>query len=518
MIAMHSNRIKTSLVLLLVCLALFLRVLPAINDTVHFSFDQGLDIIMVKQLVVDHRINLISRYSGLQGVLMGPGWTWFLAPAFILSGGDPSANVILLSLLSVVSSLATYLIIKRLLGVHIAVITSLWTLFSPYFIAASQTVLSPHPLTYLYIIFIWLCFEVFFNKKTSLFWALCLVSGLFFQFEIAFAIFALIPVFMLTIINWKQFVRNREIVQLLIGSGLFILTFVPQILFDVRHDFLISKSLIGFVLGKSNSLYQMPPPLGARIIERIHSFGEDFSNMALSTNSILMNSILFLAAFYGWVIVLKNNLRNEKNMLYLLIIIIFCFFIAFSLYPGAIWGWYRQGLPIVYILMLTIPLGVISKQRKLLRILLVIFAIVSIWLVASPQNLIKTMRAENLSGIGEQKAVLDYIYNSTDGRAFSYYAYTPPVYDYIWQYDFWWYGQKKYGYLPLNWQMGVPLLGIGKQSKPPTNNIGLFYLIIEPDNERPWAPEGWVKSYIKIGKTLERKVFPSGVIVEKRKT
>ena len=141
------------------------------------------------------------------------------------------------------------------------------------------------------------------------------------------------------------------------------------------------------------------------------------------------------------------------------------------------------------------------------------------WKSVSPIELVRNIRSPVVSGAGSvrgQKDVLDYIYQDAKWKNFSYFAYTPPVYDYIWQYNFWWYGQKKYGFLPKNFQIGVPLLGIGHQVAPPAENEGTFYLIIEPDFERPWAPNGWKESFIKIGKKISSKSFQSGVIVEKR--
>ena len=49
----------------------------------------------------------------------------------------------------------------------------------------------------------------------------------------------------------------------------------------------------------------------------------------------------------------------------------------------------------------------------------------------------------------------------------------------------------------------------------PTSNQGLIYLIIEPDVERPWAPKGWLESYIKVGKITEIKKI-GDIVIEKR--
>lgn len=515
-----NQRSKIFLPLVLCFFALLVRIVPVIADTVHFSFDQGLDMILVKQLVVDHKFGLVSRYSGLQGVLMGPLWTWFLAIPFFFSGGTPSANVVFLSLLSVFSALATFLIIRKFLGETIGFITFLFSLFAPYFVANSQIVLSPHPLTYLFIFYLWFVFEVFIRQR-SVFWIpLGLLTGIFFQFEVAFAVPALVAIGVLAVVFVGPTLRMIFNVRFLLGFAIFGLTFIPQVLFDLRHDFLITKSLLAFIGGDSNSLYREVPSLLTRFALRIRSFTEDFLAMTVGTMTAPVITGSLLVMILGWWEAIKSRRREALFVGKLLAIIILTFYFIFSLYPGAIWGWYRQGLPIVYVLILAIPLGVIFDKVRSLRILLLLVGLVFLYSWINPRGLAAGLRGEagSVGALREQKQVLDYIYRSAGGQQFSYFAYTPPVYDYIWRYDFWWYGKSRYGYFPQNFQMGVPLLGIGKQGAPPREDEGLFFLIIEPDSEKPWAPLGWQKSFIKVGKTEERREFPSGIVVERRRT
>lgn len=59
-------------------------------------------------------------------------------------------------------------------------------------------------------------------------------------------------------------------------------------------------------------------------------------------------------------------------------------------------------------------------------------------------------------------------------------------------------GKKKYHFVP------------GKEKS------GTFYLLIEPDHEKPWSYEGWLETVIKSGKILSTVELPSGLIVQKR--
>ncbi len=502
------------LIIILLCLGLLIRVVPVITDTVHFSFDQGLDMIMVKQLAVDHKINLISRYSGLQGVLMGPVWTWFLLVPFIISGGNPAANVIFLSLFSVACAFLTFLLVKKTLGKPTAWITVLFLLFCPAFIGASQVVLSPHPLVPLFFFYIYFCYQIFYQDRKSYWLALGLLIGLEFQFEIAFAIFtlpALIPIILFSG-KWKTIFSPYT----LLGLSLLGLTFVPQILFDLRHDFLITNSLVTFARGHNTSLYREASPFGQRVISRIGSFREDAMAMAYFIKPLPWTILSFGISIIGWLAIIKKKKQAEVDFLKILLAIVSTFFLGFSLYPGPIWGWYRAGLPIVYILFLTIPLGFLWHYGKATRIVCGVLFAILLYQAINPLEVMKNLIQPRFGfpALKAQKQVLDQVYAVAKGGNFNYFAYTPPVYDYIWQYDFWWYGRKHFGYLPNNWHMGVPLLGIGSNIVPPKDNTEAI-LIIEPDSERPWAPSGWEKSFIKVSKVLEEKPLPLGIIVKK---
>ncbi len=93
--------------------------------------------------------------------------------------------------------------------------------------------------------------------------------------------------------------------------------------------------------------------------------------------------------------------------------------------------------------------------------------------------------------------VIDFMYHDANHTSFGEFVYTPPVYDYAYQYLFWW-KSKQYHYLPSK------------------SKNGKFYLIIEPDLEHPLAPNGWKQTVIKTGKVLWDKTFPGDITVEKR--
>lgn len=505
MTVMRLSRLRI-LVAVVIIFGLAVRIAPILEHQVFFWFDQGLDLVLVKQLVVDHHLSLTSRYSGLAGVLMGPLWTWVLSIPFILGRGDPAANTVFFPVISLAAAILGYRLFKDSMSGESRLFYLILFVFSPVVIAASQIASSPNPLSFLFIFYIWFLYQIAIEGRSFFLWPLLLLTGIFFQLEIGFALFALPTTFVVLLVFKKwRFLWSR---YFWLGIFLLGLTFIPQILFDIRHNFLISRGVIEFLTGGNNSLYSLHNSLPIRFVERGKSFWEDFSRMVLFIKPWYLAGLMLLLTVVGWV--LK---RRELVWLKLLAVTLGSFYVGFSLYPGPFWEWYREGLPIIYILLIAIGLGEVWQRFKLAR--LVVIILLAVYIFQGSQGGVGGNDNANLKN---QMAVLDYIYITAKDQRFSYFAYTPPVYDYVWAYDFWWYGQRKYGYLPSNWQMTVPLLGIGKQLTPPGPNEGLFFVILEPNRERPWEPSGWLSTYIKYGKVLDRREFPGGIIAEERRT
>ena len=93
---------------------------------------------------------------------------------------------------------------------------------------------------------------------------------------------------------------------------------------------------------------------------------------------------------------------------------------------------------------------------------------------------------------------IDFIYQDAKLEKFNVLVFMPPIYTYPYDYLFWWYGQKKYSYVPGS------------------EKTGLFYLLIEPDGSKPWSHKGWMETVVKSGTVVWTKELPSGLIVEKR--
>ena len=177
------NRTHLVLLIMLTVLGAYLRVEPALFDAVHFGYDQGVDISYVRSLVVEHKLSLIGRFTGLEGVFMGPLWTWILAVPYVISGGSPTANELFFSGFGVVSIWLSYAIVRRMLSESAAMLTAFYVALSGAFLATSHIVLSPHPLSILMIPYLWFLWEIIEHGQEKFWPWLGLLRAYFFSLK-----------------------------------------------------------------------------------------------------------------------------------------------------------------------------------------------------------------------------------------------------------------------------------------------------------------------------------------------
>ena len=118
-----------------------------------------------------------------------------------------------------------------------------------------------------------------------------------------------------------------------------------------------------------------------------------------------------------------------------------------------------------------------------------------------------------------QIEVVDWIYRDAihKDKPFAVYTYTPPVYDYQYQYLLWWRGINKYKLLPAEYSYKPGETSylqykdrfVSSIWKP--KDAQLMYLIIEPDNLE-FRVAGWMGNFLRSDK-LETREFPSKVKV-----
>lgn len=235
--------------LMLFCLFLFLR-FYLLSERLIFEWDQQQFSNQIFDIIVNKKLTLLGpRVISDAGFFLSPYFTYLLLPFYLISSLDPLVLVWFLILVNLIFFITSYLVIKKIFSQKTSYLfLFLWT-FSSQLITYDTTAWWPVliPLGVL-LVWYWLAqiTKKFLSTKYWVFLGLTLGFFLNMHFQFIFIIiFAFI--FLLQLSLSKKNLPKQKIKLfgcLILALGI---TFLPIILFDLRHNFLNSKLFINFL-------------------------------------------------------------------------------------------------------------------------------------------------------------------------------------------------------------------------------------------------------------------------------
>lgn len=493
------KKISIYLLLLTLIVSTVIKVLVVKGYNFPFTMDQGRDMVDIRQMVVSHTPRLVGPTTSINGVLLGPFWYYFNLPPFLLGGGDPS-----------------YVMIWQILWYQIAVIFLWWTIKKHNFtlagISAFLLLLSPNGfntgryfwnanampiMTMFYLGTLILVIDK--TTKASLI-INGFVAGLAMQFEAAFGVIFFPFSFIYLLISKKKIKDS-----LFVSLG-FIATLLPQALFELRHQFIMTKILINEFTGKGSMLGDKLT-FSQRISDRWQQLGEQVrlvSHIPIEYLGIIFIVALLLTLYL--VFVRKNKGQNIPNISLAFLVFIGLFYLGF---PEKLKGWYVLGISVPLTLLLASSLSyLLASGKKLLAgvVILLLVAHFIYALDAQTEYLITVVKrpSNDPSNLKNQLQDIDWVYREASGSGFKAYNYIPSVYDYSYNYLYWWYGTKKYGYQPSDtaYLPGQPeyiadVPGLWTKKKVTSDKDPIF-LLIETDKEMPERQQKWLGNFSKL--------------------
>ncbi len=461
--------------------------------------DMGRDMMAVKGIIYDHHLTLIGPYTSLGGVFQGPLWYYLLSiPTFLLRG-DPWGTVALMLVISLATAVIAFFFMNKLFGFSAAIITFLLIAISPEAVAAATYSWNPHPMWLLTALYTFFLFMVVSGKQKFhlLLWPTITLMSHFQTALAVFLFFATLLFFL--ILKWKFNIKRYLMFGLLI-SGVF---FIPQAVFDVRHDFLMTRSVISLVKGEDRGLSVTNEVKDKKLInfhkdQYINNFKSSFLSSEYITHFPAIVALISLSVFVKR---RRDFSKNEVLFIKTTLSIAVIVYLISMFYPFPLRYWYFTGFQMFYIL----PVGLIlSKLWNFslgkAAIVLFVMSIVPFLFNRINELYVKHPEDNNYSKIKSIKSAVDYIYKDAKGEEFGLLVFAPPVYTPNYDYIVWWYGKNKYQYIPS------------------LEKNGIFYLLMEPDPYKPFSYKGWMETVVVTGETIKQVKLPSGLIVEKRQS
>jgi len=219
-----------------------------------------------------------------------------------------------------------------------------------------------------------------------------------------------------------------------------LLTLIPYVIFELRHNFLQSRSLFTTIV---NAIVYNSASVGQTGLKPNEIIWQLFiikPAQMLSINKELMIPIYLLTLFIIIFLYIKKKIsftREEKNILLYLLL---CFVILTKLYISSknpVWDYHFIGTEILFIILL----GIILKKIRFLEKVLIIW--VSFLVLLSGTNYIRSFSNNPyaVSSLATKKYIVNLIYKNAGNNPFVIYVYSPAIYTYDFDYLRLWLGK-----------------------------------------------------------------------------
>lgn len=403
-----SSKHKVLLTLIFI-LGMFMRVYQY-DKRFGYGHDGDLASWIVKDVVVDHHIRLVGQLTSAPGIYIGPLFYYALIPFYLMFHMDPIGGVWLSVLISAVSILSLFFVLDKIHGRKMALVSTI--IYAGSFVLSNtdRGVVPTTPVILWTIWFYYSVHQIWFTRPKGLYLT-AFLFGLVWNFHLALALLA--PISLVAII---VNIRRFNIKNLLMAVIIFVITSSPLIIFEVKHNFIQSRS---FVSSFSSGHVQV------NYLNKLH---KTVLYLSKNANGIFGLNLSEPLIYVLPTILLLPLLVGKRRYLYLSWIALHIIF--FTIHPINLSEYYLNGANLVWI----VSAGILGVWLTpfLTYILIALFLWHNMFLFLNSGN--------DGNSYLERKALVAYIAENAQQQGFPCVAVsymTSPGYDLGYRYFFW---------------------------------------------------------------------------------
>ena len=295
-----------------------------------FSGEEGKDFLIVRKIITQKHLTLlgpmIGPYNNVSQVFLGPAYYYLILLPLFLFNYNPIGPAIFVATLSGLTVCLVYLIGRKLFNSQIAFFSAVLYAISPTLVEQGR---SSNPAYFIPIfssILIFSILKVILDKKENYLVLVGASLGFLFQFHLT-----TVAAFLNTLIIFLILKPKIKIIKYSYAFFSFILVISPIIIFELRHKFFISTSILAQIRYAKN-LKSSPADL---LISLISSPQKLVESIITQGNNLLTIGFLFIL-FVSLIQIYKNNsfTKNAKAFLLIFFIWIVVNIIVVSIYSG----------------------------------------------------------------------------------------------------------------------------------------------------------------------------------------
>lgn len=448
---------------------------------------------------------LVGQETSIQGFYHGPLWLYCISIGYLIFNFHPFGSLFILFLLNAATTAFLMWRVAKNVSPKVAMlIGASIQFFWPYY-DTTRFAFSPFPLVPIAIFEILLASEAL-QGNTTAFILAAIVSALPSHFEVAslppfVALFLIVAI--LALIKKKVTIK-----RFLVGLLALVLTHAARIVSEILSDFAQLHAIQEHAAARNNFIssgqFQQFPEKMIKIIQ----------DGLIPQNTII--SIILIIVGITFLFRAKKVNAFIKNFYFLTLLLTLFTTLWFSSNTG--WHpWHTVYVPPLFFIATLLTISCFRKRYAIPLYLALILLQIPVFVKNYTFNFRPT---EDASILANELAAVDWTYQESQGKGFYVYSYLPSVYDYPYQYLYWWRGTQKYKYVPCEYTTipGVPDFFVKnyqmyQQPQKPCENIR--YLIIEPD-ENTSLQDLWL-SQVQKNTSLEKEAKFGTIRVEKRR-
>lgn len=398
------------ILLIIILLGLFFRIYK-LEIFYPWGHDQDLFAWIAKDIVVDHHFRLIGQETSITGIFIGPIFYYLMSLSFAIFNMNPLSASIPTTIISLLTIFSIYHIFTKNFGKNVGFIGAFLYAVSPGVIFLDRWVVPTQPtilwtIWYLYILLSAL------SGNMQILVPLSILIGLIWHIHIAFIpLLILLPVAF--VLSDKKTRRLRFSLKTIVVSLLILIIFTaPLFLFEIRHGFVQTKSLI-------TATYQDRGDLSGtdRLLKVINSGGRSLagafvlSNTAIELNQILTTTLPFLllaGIFYLW-----SGKVLTKNQAILILTWVLVVFLAQFFSKRIITEYYFNNLFVILFLAMALVLNQLNNAFSKFPLIVIFLATyllaVMTWFIGRP---------DDLGGFLYKRQAVEYIKSDASSKSY----------------------------------------------------------------------------------------------------
>lgn len=414
---------KIFVLFFILLLAGFVR-LYRIEDYAHFLGDEGRDALVVKRMIIDGDFTLLGPITSVGSMYLGPIYYYFMIPFLFLFNFNPVGPAVMISLFSLATIVLIYKIGIEFFDFRTALIASFLYAFSPLVIVHSRFSWNPNAVPFFSLLILYSLIKIVVKKQLNWVYIVGLSLGVIFQLHYLSLVF--IPIVFVVLLIFRQF--KLEILFKIFLSA--VLTFSPFIVFEMKHGFPNTQTLLRFVTRTGDS--------ATFSLIKFHSIIVDLTTRAfwriVVIESNIVSKFLILAIIVSLFFIFKEK-KKDKRALTILLIWFIVSMIFFGLYTGAIYDYYM----VVFFAFPALITGIIFawwfSKNKILKIFSLLFF--SLLIFYQSKNLPLLKEPNRLIDLTRQRA--RFIFEQVGDRPYNFALITASNSDHAYRYflDLW---------------------------------------------------------------------------------